>query len=206
MNAKKPKLRPREKRFVEEYVVDFNAVQAYFRAFGRTLKNGKMRSYTGSAEQARRLLKKPEVKEELKAARAEIASRTRVNADRIIREIMHLAMSDPADLYEPDPITGLPRPRPWSEVPPSARRAVQSIKTKRRVIPGTDGFIEEVEYKLHPKSTELDKLCRNLGFYLDQQQQQQNDKAVVEVPVKDPLPEEPILLEPEPDAPSGPPQ
>jgi len=174
-----PALTANQKRFVAEYAVDRIAVQAYFRAFGRNTSKGKRRAYFAAAEQARRLLEKPEIQAELEAAATVHRRHCRTDANRINRELAAIAFADPDDLYEPDPQNhGLPAPRPWRDIPPHARRAVQSVKIKRRRLVSkerdADGKpvleaweVEELEYRLYPKTDALDKLCRRLGLYKD---------------------------------------
>lgn len=171
MDAKKPSLTPKQRRFVEEYAAsDGNAVQAYFRAFGRKNKDGKKRSYVGASVAATRLLKDASIAAELQAAQEAYAKAMRVSKMRSLRELAALAFADPDDLYEPDPDSnGLPRPRSWADIPAAARKAIASVKVKRKRLRAgkdkTEWEVEEVEYRLHSKTEALDKLCRKLGFY-----------------------------------------
>lgn len=171
MAEQRPKLTANQKRFVAEYAIDRNAVQAYFRAFGRATAKGKRRSYKGAAESARVLLENPGIQSELRAAEREHRRRCRVDADRINRELAAIAFADPDDCYEPDEQNhGLPSPRPWRDVPPAARKAIASVKVKRRRLKTEDDEtweIEELEYRHHDKGAALDKLCRRLGLYRD---------------------------------------
>lgn len=171
MSTARSKLTANQKRFVAEYVIDRNAVQAYFRAFGRDTRGDKRRSYMAAAKSAERLVKHPQIAAEIRAAEREHRRRCRVDAERINRELAAVAFADPDDLYEPDPHNhGLPTPRPWRDVPPAARKAVASVKVKRRRRKSADDEvweIEELEYRCHPKLDALDKLCRRLGLYQD---------------------------------------
>lgn len=191
MAAKGDRLTAKQKRFVEEYAADGNAVQAYFRAFGRLTSKGKRRSYKAAQSSSSLLLSNPIIAAEIGVANDVHAKRVRVSKQRVMRELAALAFSDPADLYEPDPANGnLPTPRPWDEVPPAARKAIQSVKIKRRRLAGgggkddtTEWEIEEVEYRLTPKGPELDKLCKKLGFYEDAKGDDPDaPPAVIEVP------------------------
>lgn len=195
----KSTLNARQRKFIEEYIVDDNAVQAYFRAYGRTTGDGTPRSYHGAGASASELLKNPKIKEEIKAARLELARRTKISANRVVQEIAALAMSDQGDLFDEQADSGMPTPKPWSQVSPAARRAIQSVKIKKRVIQNKNNpddvieFIEEVEYKLHAKSSELDKLCKKLGLFEKEDKTVTDEKTIVELPAKVPLPaEEPL--------------
>ncbi len=170
MPAERPKLTLKQKRFLEEYVgTDGNAVQAYFRAYGRKNRSGKRRSYFGANELARRMLQNVAIQAELAILQEEYAKATRVSKQRVIREVANLAFSNQNDIFERGE-NGMPTTRDWDDIPTSTKRAIQSIKIKRRTITRDDGAeetTEEIDFKLHPKGAELDKLCKKLGFYAD---------------------------------------
>lgn len=174
MDAKKPRLTPNQRRFVEEYAGDDgNAVQAYFRAFGRLTRDGKRRSYVAARKQASDLLTLPHIQAEIKAAQDAYAAKVRVSKLRVIRELAAIAFADTGDLFEPDPDNaGLPRPRPWGDVPTATRRAVQTVKVRRKRLKSdrdeTTWEVEEIDFKFHPKGDALDKLCKRLGIYDDE--------------------------------------
>lgn len=169
-------LTAKQKRFVEEYAADPNATQAYFRAFGRYTSAGKKRSYRSAQKAASRLVSDVIISAEIEAANAAHARRIRISKARVLRELAALAFADPDDLYEPDPQNGgLAMPRAWRDIPPSTRKAVQSVKVKRRKLkqlgeddgdgPAAVWEVEELEYRLHPKLDALDKLCKRLGLF-----------------------------------------
>lgn len=159
----------KQRKFVEEYAGEGNAVQAYFRAFGRRTSKGKSRTYWGASKAAARLLQNDTIKSEIESAQAVYAAKTRTSRLRVVKEVAALAFADPYDLYC-EAADGSPTPRPWSEVPPAARKAIASVKVKRRRQKDGDIVweVEEVEYKFHSKTDALDKLCRKLGFYKDE--------------------------------------
>lgn len=173
MAAKGETLTLKQRRFVEEYVAsDGNATEAYFRAFGRQTAKGNRRTYRGAQVEASKLLSNPIILVEIEAAQAEYARALRISKQRVMREVANIAFADLGDLFEEDPATGMPKSKRWNQVNPKMKRAIQSVKVKKRIIKafgqGDDGLqeeIEEVEYKLHPKGAELDKLCKKLGFY-----------------------------------------
>lgn len=73
-----PKLRPKQRRFVEEYLIDLNATQAAIRA-GYSKKT----AYAIGSEN----LSKPEVKAALQKAMDERKERTQVAQDDIIQRL-----------------------------------------------------------------------------------------------------------------------
>jgi hypothetical protein len=170
----KPKtLTQNQRRFVEEYVTEGsrghgNAVQAYFRAYGRVTKQGKRRTYQSAQAASSRLLSNVIVKAEVEAAQAEYSARIRVDKARTLRETACVAFFDPADAFDRDPAGGPLVAKPLHDIPAATRRAIQSVKYKRRRLKG-DGDevyeVEEVEYKFASKMDALDKLSKKLGFY-----------------------------------------
>jgi phage terminase small subunit len=164
-----------ELRFVEEFIADGsrNATQAFFRAYGRIDARGRLRSYAASRKQASVLLTKPHIAAELQAVRSALGRRTRVSAERTIRELAAVAFADVGDAFDRDPAGGPDTPRRLHEIPPATRRAIQKVKVKRRTYTARDGgegrtVVEvEVEYTLASKNDALDKLCRHLGITKD---------------------------------------
>lgn len=161
-------LTPKRRKFVEEYAADPNAVQAYFRAFGRNTKNGTPRSYRAAQVRASQLLSNAIIREELEKAHAEYAARVRVDKERVLAELAALAFADPNDLYEPDG-EGMPVPRHWRTVPAMARKAIASLKVKRKRLKSdsdaTAWEVEELEYKFHSKTDAIEKLCKRLNLF-----------------------------------------
>ena len=84
-------LTEKQKRFVEEYLVDMNATEAAKRA-GYSEKT----AYSIGFEN----LRKPEIQEEIQAMREKQAKRTGVTADRVIQEYARIAFFDPRKLFE----------------------------------------------------------------------------------------------------------
>lgn len=170
----RPRLTQKQRRFVAEYAADGNAVQAYFRAYGRYTSKGRLRTYKSAQAASSRLLSIGILSADLAAANAEYAARVGVDKERALRELAAIAFADPADVYAADPGNGgLPAPRPWDDIPPAARRAVAAVKVKRRRLrdkaDATEWELEEVEYKFHSKTDALDKLCKKLGLYAEEE-------------------------------------
>lgn len=136
----------KNKRFVEEYLIDLNATQAAIRA-----------GYSPSTAYSigNELLRKPEISKALAQAQAERSKRTGVSQDRIIRELAKIAFSNLPDIV--DPFDG--------SVIATADRddlaCIQSIKVKQ-----TEGSTER-EVKLADKMRALELLGRHLGMFKD---------------------------------------
>ncbi|MDQ1187013.1 terminase small subunit [Agrobacterium larrymoorei] len=84
-------LNPRQRLFVEEYLVDLNASQAAIRA-GYSCKTAKV---LGSI-----LLKKVQVMEAVEQAKRERSERTQIHADWLLSRLAEEAVADIADLYD----------------------------------------------------------------------------------------------------------
>jgi phage terminase small subunit len=142
-----PRLTPKEERFVEEYLVDLNGTAAYRRAFP---KAGPATARTNASQ----LLAKANVRAAVRKRRQQVEQRTKVTAERVVRELARLAfadLGDVADLSDPD------QPRLKRHIPPDARRALQEVSRTQH----------GVKIKLADKQAALDKLMRHLGLYQD---------------------------------------
>lgn len=98
------KLTPKQSLFVKEYLVDLNATQAAIRA-GYSEKTAQV---IGAEN-----LSKPIIADAVKQLMEERGERTKITADRVLEEIEHMAMFDPADLIDiksPEEIRDLPEP------------------------------------------------------------------------------------------------
>lgn len=159
-------LTARQKRFAEEYAATGNGVQSYFAAYGRTYvgKSGETvpRSYRAVQVSASRLLSDPILRAEVEAARRAQARRARCTRDRWVQQLTAVAFAYPDDLYEADPATGLPRPRPWADLPPVAKRSLQGVKVR----PGrSKGEAAEVEYRPADKLKAMELLGKHFGYF-----------------------------------------
>ena len=89
--AQSRELTPKQRRFVEEYLVDLNGAQAAMRA-------GYSQKTAGS--QAFDLLKKPEIQAAIAEGRKDQQERTEINADRVIREAWSILTADARELVQ----------------------------------------------------------------------------------------------------------
>lgn len=138
------KLPPKQRRFVQEYLVDLNATQAAIRAGY---------SASGAAVQGARLLTNVKVQEALQDAQKKRERRTEITADRVLNELAKIAFADLKDFVEFGP--GRIKIRPSNEVDGAALAEVSSVAT----MVGTN-----VSVKLHPKMKALELLCKHLGL------------------------------------------
>lgn len=146
-------LTPRQERFVQEYMLDLNASQAAIRA-GYTEE-----SPTVAAAQ---LLANNSVAEAIAEAKAELARRNAEMVQGVVNEWAALAFSDIGHLI--DFTDGGFRIRNGDEIPPSARRAISSIKVRRESGGEDKPPTDVVEFKLWDKLDALAKLAQHFGL------------------------------------------
>lgn len=137
----------KQKRFIEEYLIDLNATQAAVRA-GYSSDT----AYSIGQEN----LKKPEIKMRIDKAMAARSRRTGVNADRVIMELAKIAFVNASNVI--DPKTATIKEGAAEE----DTAAIQSVKVKTF---GEDGL--EREIKMADKLKALELLGKHLGMFKD---------------------------------------
>ncbi len=86
----------KQKRFVEEYLIDLNATKAAIRA-GYSPKTAN--------EQGSQNLAKVSIQAAIDKAMAERSRRTGINQDRVVQELAKLALLNPVDVIDMDTAT-----------------------------------------------------------------------------------------------------
>lgn len=148
----------KQKRFVEEYLIDLNATQAAIRA-GYSVKTAN--------EQGSQLLAKLSIQEEIAKAMAERSRRTGINQDRVVLELAKIALVNAGNLIDPEDASIKP------DADDNDLACIQSVKVKTMC---TDkGTSTEREVKLYDKKAALELLGKHLGMW--------NDKMDVNVAV-----------------------
>lgn len=137
----------KQKRFIEEYLIDLNATQAAIRA-GYSPDT----AYSIGQEN----LKKPEISARIDRAMAERSKRTGVNAERVIQELAKIAFVNATEVIDPKTATVK------EDALPEDTAAIQSVKVKTF---GEDGL--EREIKMGDKIKALELLGKHLGMFKD---------------------------------------
>ena len=137
----------KQKRFIEEYLIDLNATQAAIRA-GYSPDTAKAIGCEN--------LTKPDIRAHIDRAMAERSKRTGVNADRVVQELAKIAFVNATEVI--DPKTATVR----EDALPEDTAAIQSVKVKSF---GEDGL--EREIKMADKLKALEMLGRHLGMFKD---------------------------------------
>lgn len=139
----------KQKRFVEEYLIDLNATQAAIRA-GYSVKTAN--------EQGTRLLANVSIQTAIATEMAKRSKRTGVNQDRVVLELAKIAFVKMTDVVNDK-----------GEIKPDATEddlcCIESIKYKRS--DSDVGSSEEREVKVAPKLKALELLGKHLGMWND---------------------------------------
>lgn len=139
------KLTEKQKRFVDEYLVDLNATAAAKRA-GYSEKT--------AYSMGQRLLKKVEIQAAIQKRQATLRGKLEITQERVLEELAAIAFANGTDFATINR-NGLVRLTPTSELPEEKKKAVASIKEGQY---GT-------EIKLHDKVRALELLGKHLGVF-----------------------------------------
>jgi len=139
----------RQKRFVEEYLIDLNATQAAIRA-GYSPQTAQ--------EQGYQLLQKTSVQSAIGKAIAERSKRTGINQDRVIQELAKLAFVNMTDIVDE-------KGRINFNASDDDLSCIEGIKYKSSS--SESGSSIEREVKISSKLKALELLGKHLGMFVD---------------------------------------
>lgn len=148
-----PTLEPKHQRFVEEYLVDFNATQAFIRA-GYPPRN--------ASQNVWRLMRNPAVRAAIAAGQRRLAEACRVSAEAVIAQYARIAFASMRDYVEVRE-DGTVR-FDLSDVPAEKWAAIADIKTADYEL-RSGGRVTRMRLKLACKLHALDSLSRHLGLF-----------------------------------------
>jgi len=152
----------KQKRFVEEYLIDLNATQAAIRAGYSPIT---------AQEQGSRMLSNVMVQTAVAKAMADRSRRTGINQDRVVLELAKIAFVNAADVIDSSNATIK------SDATADDTAAIQSVKVK--VIPTKDGEGIEREIRLNDKIKALELLGKHLGMWNDKVEMNMNIPVVI---------------------------
>ena len=154
------KLTDKQKKFIDEYLVDLNATQAAIRAGYK-----EKAAYRTGAEN----LRKPQIQEEIQKRMEERQKRTEITQDMVLQELAAIAFARATDYVSVR--DGMVQVKDTDQLSDSQIAAIAGIKETQNGI----------EVKLGSKEKTLELLGRHLGMW--------NDKINVEgqVEVKNPF-------------------
>jgi len=91
--AKVQSVTPKVERFIEEYLIDLNATQAYVRSHPGV-------KITTARVEAARLLANPLVQERIAAARKKTSDRLEMTRETLLEQLSNIVLADPRELME----------------------------------------------------------------------------------------------------------
>jgi phage terminase small subunit len=138
-----------QKRFAEEYVIDYKITAAGKRA-GIQGDNINITAW--------QMLQLEDVQEYVEQLQSEATKRCSISQDEILYELKNVGMSNIQD-YMDDNL----EVKSLSEIPKEKAKAIKSIK--KTVTEFDGGSKTVVEFVLHDKLSGLDKLGRHIGLY-----------------------------------------
>ena len=144
------KLTDKQKKFIDEYLVDLNATQAAMRAGYK-----EKAAYRTGAEN----LRKPQIQEEIQKRMQERQQRTEVTQDMVVKELAAIAFARATDYVEirSNGVCSTVVIKPTTNLSDQQIRAIAGIKE------GANG----IEIKLNDKEKALELLGRHLGMWND---------------------------------------
>ena len=153
------KLTPKQMRFVDEYMVDFNATQAAIRA-GYKAKT----AHVIGAEN----LRKPKIAEEIARRQKDLQKRTEVSQDRVVKELARIAFANIADYIHVETQTRTKDDGTEVTYQTVMFNETQELSADQRAaLAVVKQSVNGVELKLHDKIKALELLGRHIGMFND---------------------------------------
>ena len=149
--AKKSGLNAKQKRFIDEYLVDSNATEAAIRA-GYAKKTAR--------QQGSRLLSHVDIQAEIKKRREGVSRLADVQLADVVLQLSRMALFDPRKMYDEGG-----NPLPIQELPDEAAMVIQGFKVRKEFSAGDGEPATILEYKMADRNSAADKLMKHLGGY-----------------------------------------
>lgn len=179
MSADSVGLTPKQQRFIDEYLTSLNATDAARKA-GYSVKTAEV--------QGPRLLGNVRVKAEIAARQKKLADKYEVTQERVVRELALLGFSNMADYMRPDE-SGQPI-LDFSSLSREQAAALQEVTTEAFVDARTGDqdakegrSVRRVKFKLADKGSNLERLAKHLGMFVEKHEHTGNLSLTVETGV-----------------------
>lgn len=154
VNSNERELTPKQKRFVEEYLIDLNATQASIRA-------GYSKKYAD--RQAHELLEKTRVVAAIRAKIEERSKRIEITQDMVLKELFSTLTGTMGDVAEwtANAVTLIPK----NELSEKGIKIIKKVKSYTRT--GEFGIDTQVEVEIQDKLKAIELCMRHLGMLND---------------------------------------
>lgn len=143
-----PKLTPKQKKFIDEYLIDLNATQAAIRA-GYSKKTAQGIGFEN--------LTKPIIQAEIQKRRDKLQKKLEITQEKVLAELAYIAFANGADFAKVvnTGVFDTVRMVPTDKLPREKQAAIAGIKMTAN----------GVEIKLHDKVRALEMLGKYLGLF-----------------------------------------
>ncbi len=156
-------LNPKQKRFVEEYLIDLNATKAMIRA-------GYKEKW--AAANVDKILKNTEIQAAITTAMAERSKRTEITQDMVVKELARIGFADMADFITIDE-SGMIQANPLNTLEEGKSRIIRKVREKRVIksTPEGDQVLDATyEFELCDKVKSLELLGKHLGMFTEKRE------------------------------------
>lgn len=147
-------LTPKQQRFVEEYLIDLNATQAYIRA-GYAVKNEDVAAATAS-----KLLRNAKVQEAIQEAQTRRQEQTQIDAAYVLRRLVEIDQMDVLDIMDNNGNV-----KPIKDWPKTWRQYISNIETIS--LEDEAGWLKKIKWPDKVKNLELLGRHVSVGAFKD---------------------------------------
>lgn len=175
-----------QKRFCDEYLIDFNATRAY-KAVYKSCRKDETANVNGS-----KLLRNTKVKEYIAEKQKEIQERNKITQDTIIQELAKIALFNIKDIYNENGTL-----KKVTELDDDTAKAISGVKILQKAgamkisLSKTNDEIplehipeQTVEFKTNDKTRALELLGKHLGMFKENVNLTQDKPFEVNINVK----------------------
>ena len=175
-----------QKRFCDEYLIDFNATRAYKVAYSRCKKDETARANSS------RLLTKANIQEYIAIRQEEREKRTEITQDMIIKELAKIALFNIKDIYNENGTL-----KKVTELDDDTAKAISGVKIQQKAgamkislskkndeVPIEHIPEQTVEFKTNDKTKALELLGKHLGMFKENVNLNQDKPFEVNINIK----------------------
>lgn len=157
-----------QKRFCDEYLIDFNATRAYKAAY-KSCRKDETANVNGS-----KLLRKTKVQEYIAEKQQEMQERNKITQDTIIQELAKIALFNIKDIYNEDGTL-----KKVTELDDDTAKAISGVKILQKA-----GAMKIILSKTNDKTKALELLGKHLGMFKENVNLTQDKPFEVNINVK----------------------
>lgn len=150
----------KQKRFCEEYIIDWNATRAYQSAYKCT--------YETANASGTRLLVNVSIQTYISEIQNDLAKQSGLSALRVLNELSKMAFSNISDMFE-----SWDKMANFDELTDDQKAAISEINYKKNKVGDADIDTEFVKIKMHDKKAALVEINKMLGFNSPEKSEQE---------------------------------